>query len=105
MMKKQVVNIDFKKDQGMILKWNCIDLSRKTKFFRHILVLLTNKKELASSAFDSYIKHVKLGDLYSAFYSDARRLIQMGEWREKTNRSFSSMKPYLGEEELSNLSY
>ena len=55
-MKKQVVNIDFIKDQGMILKWNYIDLSRKNKFYRQILVMLTNDKQLASSAFDNYIK-------------------------------------------------
>lgn len=92
-MKKQVVNIDFKKDQGMILRWNYIDLSRKTKFYRHIIVLLTGNKELASSAFDNYIKHVKLGDLYSAVYCDARRVVQVSEWKEKTNRGGKSMKP------------
>lgn len=103
-MKKQVVNIDFIKDQGMILKWNYIDLSRKNKFYRHILVMLTNDKQLASSAFDNYIKHVKLGDLYSALYCNARRVVRMGEWREKTSRSVGSTKPYIGEE-LSHLPY
>lgn len=41
-MKKQLVNIDFKKDQGLILKWNYTDLTKRTKYFRHIIVLLTS---------------------------------------------------------------
>lgn len=40
-MKKQVLTIDFKSDQGVILAWNYADLSRKPKFFRHLLVLST----------------------------------------------------------------
>ena len=40
-MKKHVLNIDFKEDQGVILNWNYSDLSRKTKYYRHVLVLAT----------------------------------------------------------------
>ena len=40
-MKKQVLNIDFKEDQGVILNWNYSDLLRKTKYYRHVLVLAT----------------------------------------------------------------
>lgn len=41
-MKKQILNIDFIKAQGLILKWNYIDLTKRTKYFRHIIVLLTS---------------------------------------------------------------
>lgn len=41
-MRKQLVNIDFKKEQGLILKWNYTDLTKRTKYFRHIIVLFTS---------------------------------------------------------------
>lgn len=48
-MKKQVLNINFKEDQGVILTWNYSDLSRKAKYFRHLLVLNTNNPEEAGT--------------------------------------------------------
>jgi hypothetical protein len=41
---KKLVTVDFKKEQGLILTWNYIDLSKRNKFFRHIIVLLTADK-------------------------------------------------------------
>jgi hypothetical protein len=46
-MKKQVVHIDFKEDQGVILNWNYSDLSRKTKYFRHVIILVSTDTEEA----------------------------------------------------------
>lgn len=49
-MSKQIVSIDFKKDKGLFLKWNYVDLSKRNKFFRHIIVLLTSQVEVAARA-------------------------------------------------------
>ncbi len=49
-MSKQVLSIDFKKDKGLILNWNYVDLNKRNKFFRHIIVLMTSQQEVASSA-------------------------------------------------------
>lgn len=68
-MNKQIVSIDFKKDKGLILKWNYVDLNKRNKFFRHIIVLLTSQPEVASPALESYIRFIKLGDLYTTIYS------------------------------------
>lgn len=42
-MKKQIVSIDYKKDSGVILKWNYNDLNRHSIYFRHIIVLISRK--------------------------------------------------------------
>jgi hypothetical protein len=76
-MKKQLVTIDFKKNQGVILKWNYVDLSKRSKFFRHIIVLLTSKLEVASRALEEYIKYIKLGDLYTTIYCSESKKVKM----------------------------
>jgi len=47
MLKKQILNIDYKEDQGIILEWNYSDLSIQSKFYRHILFLCSNQMEKA----------------------------------------------------------
>ena len=39
MSTKQVLSIDYKNDNGLILEWNYTDFSNNSVFFRHILVL------------------------------------------------------------------
>ena len=48
-MKRQVLNINFKEDQGVILTWNYNDLSRKAKYFRHLIVLNSSDPEEAAT--------------------------------------------------------
>lgn len=77
---KQLVTLDFKKDQGLILKWNCVNLSRNSKYFRHIIVLLASNTKFAKEALDTYITNIKLGDLYAVFYN-SKREARVWEWR------------------------
>ena len=44
---KQILNIDYKNDEGLILEWNYTDFSKVSVFFRHILVLFTKNREEA----------------------------------------------------------
>lgn len=69
-MRKQLVQIDFKRDQGVIFKWNYTDLSKRNKYFRHIIVLLSSNIEFVSPALENYIRCIKLGDLYTTLYSN-----------------------------------
>lgn len=48
-MKRQIVSVDFKEDQGVILNWNLSDVQRKSKYFRHFLILLTSNMQEAQS--------------------------------------------------------
>lgn len=64
-MKRQIVSIDFKEDQGVILNWNLSDLQRKCKYFRHFLVLLTSNISEAQAFAENYIKTIKPGDLFT----------------------------------------
>lgn len=95
---KKLVTLDFKKDQGLILKWNYIDLSKRTKYFRHIIVILASDTQLAREALDAYIRSIKLGDLYTAVYCSSNGAARVREWREKTSRAEGGGKSYLSEE-------
>jgi hypothetical protein len=94
---KKLMNIDFKKDQGLILRWNYLDLTKRTKYFRHIIVLFTSNPATAKSALDGYIRHIKLGDLYTILYF-SKGTARVKEWREKTNRVENGAKSHLSEE-------
>lgn len=91
---KQLVTLDFKKDQGLILKWNCVNFSRTNKYFRHIIVLLASNTNFARDALDGYIKNIKLGDLYTAVYN-SKGVARVRGWREKTNHSQNALESYL----------
>jgi hypothetical protein len=99
-MKKQVLNIDFKEDQGVILNWNYSDLSRKTKYFRHVIVLATGDSAEAQAFLEDYIKLIKPGDLFTAIYKPRFQQIKFKEWREKTYGHNFSPRSYLGLEEI-----
>jgi hypothetical protein len=70
-MKKQIVSIDFRKDQGLVLKWNYVDLTKRNQYFRHIIVLLTSSLEAAKITLEHYLQQLKLGDLYTVIYRTA----------------------------------
>ncbi len=91
---KQLVTLDFKKDQGLIIRWNCANMSRPNKYFRHIIVILASDTKLAREALDNYIRNIKLGDLYTAVYQ-SKGAARIREWREKTNRSQGGEESYL----------
>lgn len=94
---KKLVSVDFKKDQGVILRWNYADLNKRNKYFRHIIVLLTSSTEMAVAAIEGYVQHLKLGDLYTVVYG-SRGVVRMKEWREKTYRMGEGVRGYFREE-------
>lgn len=92
-MKKQVLTIDFKADQGVILGWNYSDLSRKPKFFRHLLVLNSGDVTKAQNFLENYIKLIKPGDLFATIYKTANQQLKFKSWSEKTyGHSFITRK-------------
>lgn len=99
-MKKQVLNIDFKPDQGVILSWNYSDLSRKTKFFRHVLVLSTSDSAKAQTFLENYIKMIKPGDLFTTIYKPRNQHLRMKDWSEKTYGHQFTARKYINLEGL-----
>ena len=99
-MKKQVLNIDFKEDQGVILNWNYSELSRKTKYFRHVLVLITGDTAKSGEFLEKYIKLIKPGDLFATVYKPRLQRLKCKEWREKTFGNNFSLRSYINLEEI-----
>jgi hypothetical protein len=94
-MRKQVVNVDFKEDQGVILDWNYSDILRKTKYFRHIIILITSNSKEALAFIENYIKMIKPGDIFTTVYKNPYRQVQMKEWREKNCNHQFSIRNYI----------
>ena len=99
-MKKHVLNIDFKEDQGVILNWNYSDLSRKTKYYRHVLVLATGDTAKAEEFLEKYIKLIKPGDIFFTVYKPRLQKLKCKEWREKNFGNHFSASSYIAHEEI-----
>ena len=99
-MRRQIVSIDFKEDQGVILNWNLSDLQRKCKYFRHFLVLLTSNMPEAQAFAEDYIKAIKPGDLFTLICQPPHQSPKMREWREKTYNHQFSFRNYINCESI-----
>lgn len=81
MSTRQVLNIDYKNDDGLILEWNYTDFSNNSVFFRHILVLYTNNREEACAFAESYISKIRAGDLYTVMYLNGDENVRQSRWK------------------------
>lgn len=83
MSTKQVLKIDFKNEEGLILDWNYTDLSSTSIFFRHILVLYTNNREQGYDFIEAYISKIRAGDLYTILFFNEVENVRQSRWKEK----------------------
>ena len=81
MSTKQVLSIDYKNDNGLILEWNYTDFSNNSVFFRHILVLYTNNRDEAFTFTESYISKIKAGDLFTILYFNEDENVRQMRWK------------------------
>lgn len=99
-MNKQVVTVDYKKFEGLILKWNFLDLKRTSRFLRHFIIV--GSTDLSSTAFliEDYVRLMKPGDLYSVLFFNSNRKQRFKGWREKTYSTDFSVDNLLGDRGL-----
>jgi hypothetical protein len=56
-------------------------------------------------AVHKYIKHIKLGDLYTTIYADSNGFANIKAWREKTNRGDLPLVTYFNEVKIKSISF
>ena len=83
-MRKQLVHIDYSYEKGMTFSWNYVDLNRRNKYFRHIIIFLTPHIQTARKFLDEYVKYIKPGDLYAVLLAEEGEQVRLKGWREKT---------------------
>jgi hypothetical protein len=82
---KQVLEVDYSEQQGLMLGWRYTDLNTYLTFFRHILVLFTDDKQNAAIFLRTYLKRLRSGDLYLVLYFNQEGKLKAKRWREKTS--------------------
>ncbi len=78
---KQVLNIDYKNENGLILEWNYTNFSNTYVFFRHILVLYTNNRDEAYFFVNKYVSRIKPGDFYCIYYFNSKGNLKILRWK------------------------
>lgn len=99
-MNKQVVTVDYKKFEGLILKWNFLDLKRTSRFLRHFIIV--GSADLSTTAFliEDYVRFMKPGDLYSVLYFKSNGKLRFKGWKEKTYSTGLSVDNLMGSSSL-----